>query len=70
MWQWYGTLDRLVAQKKPIALFLRLRTLFALNVDLVFHDLTSTYFEGVAVRQARTQSGRETATGRCWWALS
>jgi transposase len=46
--QWYGTLDRLVAQKKPIeqALFLRLRTLFALNVDLVFYDLTSTYFEG------------------------
>jgi transposase len=28
------------------ALFLRLRTLFALNVDLVFYDLTSTYFEG------------------------
>jgi len=46
--QWYGTLDRLVAQKKPIehALFLQLRTLFALNVDLVFYDLTSTYFEG------------------------
>src|SRR6266571_5669640 len=46
--QWYGTLDWLVAQKKPIEqeLFLRLRTLFALNVDLVFYDLTSTYFEG------------------------
>jgi transposase len=46
--QWYGTLDQLVAQKKPIeqALFLQLRTLFALNVDLVFYDLTSTYFEG------------------------
>ena len=46
--QWYGTLDRLVAQKKSIekALFLRLRSLFALNVDLVFYDLTSTYFEG------------------------
>jgi len=46
--QWYGTLDKLLAQKKSIekALFLRLRNLFALNVDLVFYDLTSTYFEG------------------------
>jgi len=46
--KWYGTLDKLVAQKKPIEkeLFLRLRNLFALNVDLVFYDLTSTYFEG------------------------
>jgi transposase len=46
--QWYGTLDRLGAQKKQIEkeLFLRLRHLFALKVDLVFYDLTSTYFEG------------------------
>jgi len=46
--QWYGTLDRLVSQKKSIEkeLFLQLRSLFALNVDLVFYDLTSTYFEG------------------------
>jgi len=46
--QWYGTLDDLIAQKKHIEkeLFLRLRNLFALNVDLVFYDLTSTYFEG------------------------
>jgi transposase len=46
--QWYGTLDKLVAQKKSIEkeLFLRLRSLFALNVDMVFYDLTSTYFEG------------------------
>jgi transposase len=46
--QWYGTLDRLVRHKPKIELelFLRLRTLFALNVDLVFYDLTSTYFEG------------------------
>ncbi len=45
---WYGTLDRLVTAKPQIeqALFARLRTLFALNVDLVFYDLTSTYFEG------------------------
>jgi transposase len=46
--QWYGTLDRLVAHKKQIEkeLFLRLRNLFSLKVDLVFYDLTSTYFEG------------------------
>jgi len=46
--QWYGTLDRLIAHKKQIEreLFLRLRHLFALQVDLVFYDLTSTYFEG------------------------
>jgi hypothetical protein len=46
--QWYGTLDRLVAHKNQIEqeLFLRLRHLFALKVDLVFYDLTSTYFEG------------------------
>jgi len=45
---WYGTLDRLVKHKKQIEkeLFLRLRNLFSLNVDLVFYDLTSTYFEG------------------------
>jgi transposase len=46
--QWYGTLDRLVVRKQSIEkeLFLRLRSLFALNVDMVFYDLTSTYFEG------------------------
>jgi len=45
---WYGTLDILIAHKKEIEkeLFLRLRNLFSLNVDLVFYDLTSTYFEG------------------------
>ena len=46
--QWYRTLDGLLAHKKEIErdLYLRLRNLFALNVDLVFYDLTSTYFEG------------------------
>src|SRR5712691_10742407 len=46
--QWYGTLDRLGRHKPQLEqeLFLRLRTLFSLNVDLVFYDLTSTYFEG------------------------
>jgi transposase len=46
--RWYQTLDRLITHKKEIEkkLFLRLRNLFSLNVDLVFYDLTSTYFEG------------------------
>lgn len=46
--QWYGTLDRLIAGKERIEkeLFLNLRNLFSLKVDLVFYDLTSTYFEG------------------------
>lgn len=45
---WYSTLDTLSAHKKEIEyeLFVRLRTLFSLNVDLVFYDVTSTYFEG------------------------
>lgn len=46
--QWYRTLDQLVVHQRQIEkeLFLRLRNLFSLNVDLVFYDLTSTYFEG------------------------
>ena len=46
--RWYRTLDRLVALKPDIerALFLHLRDLFSLKVDLVLYDLTSTYFEG------------------------
>jgi transposase len=46
--QWYATLDQLVVHRKQIEreLFLRLRNLFSSSVDLVFYDLTSTYFEG------------------------
>src|SRR5262249_44961979 len=46
--QWYRTLDELLAHKNTIeqALFLLLRDLFSLQVDVVFYDLTSTYFEG------------------------
>lgn len=46
--QWYRTLDQLVKHKKRIEteLFLRLRNLFSLKVDLAFYDLTSTYFAG------------------------
>jgi transposase len=46
--QWYRTLDRLIEIKPHVEkqLFLHLRDLFHLQVDLVFYDLTSTYFEG------------------------
>lgn len=45
---WYQTLDDLLAQKKRIEkqVFLELRNLFSLQPDLVFYDITSTYFEG------------------------
>jgi transposase len=45
---WYRTLDRLLEHKAEIehALFITLRDLFSLQVDMVFYDLTSTYFEG------------------------
>jgi len=51
--RWYRTLDRLLALKAPIEreLFLRLRSLFALKVDLVLYDLTSSYFEGLGPPQ-------------------
>jgi transposase len=45
---WYRTLDQLLERKAEIesALFVTLRDLFSLKVDMVFYDLTSTYFEG------------------------
>jgi transposase len=45
---WYRTLDRLERAKNAIevSLYQRLRDLFALKPDLVFYDITSTYFEG------------------------
>jgi transposase len=45
---WYETLDDLLAQKARIetAIWRELRDLFSLEPELVFYDLTSTYFEG------------------------
>jgi transposase len=45
---WYGTLDDLLAQKVRIetAIWQELRDLFSLEPELVFYDITSTYFEG------------------------
>jgi len=43
---WYRTLDALLSAKEKIeeALYLHVRDLFNLQVDMVFYDLTSTYF--------------------------
>src|SRR6266478_5308638 len=45
---WYQSLDDLRAQKARIEkqVFLELRNLFSLRPDLVFYDITSTFFEG------------------------
>src|SRR5229473_6909964 len=45
---WYRTLDHLILNQAKIelALYGRLRDLFHFQPDLVFYDLTSTYFEG------------------------
>lgn len=46
--RWYRTLDHLLVNKDEIevALFERLRTLFDFQAELIFYDITSTYFEG------------------------
>lgn len=45
---WYQTLDDLIAEKERIetGIWQELRHLFSLEPDLVFYDITSTYFEG------------------------
>jgi transposase len=46
--RWYRMLDHLILNKNGIevALYQRLRDLFHFEPELVFYDLTSTYFEG------------------------
>lgn len=46
--RWYRTLDGLLSGKEAIEreVYLRLRDLFSLKVDVVFYDMTSSYFEG------------------------
>jgi transposase len=62
--RWYRTLDRLLAAKAAIEqdVYLHLRDLFGLQVDLVFYDLTSTYFEGTGPEEladyGRSRDGR------------
>jgi transposase len=45
---WYETLDDLLAQKATLetAIWQELRDLFSIEPELVFYDITSTYFEG------------------------
>ena len=73
--QWYRSLDQLLAHKAAIehALFLTLRDLFSLRVDMVFYDLTSTYFEGEGPPELAPMVIAATAsraTGRFWSAWS
>jgi len=46
--RWYRTLDELLRHKPRVEkeLFAQLRDLFSLEAEMVFYDLTSTYFEG------------------------
>jgi transposase len=46
--RWYRTLDHLLVNKESVevALYHRLRDLFAFQVELVLYDVTSTYFSG------------------------
>jgi hypothetical protein len=55
----YRTLDRLLPHKATLEHHLRARLgeLFALDYDLLLYDVTSTYFEGLAPRNALAQRG-------------
>ena len=55
----YRTLDRLLAAQDSIEQDLksRLGTLFQLDYDLLLYDLTSTYFERLAVENDLTSRG-------------
>jgi len=45
---WYETLDELLARKEDleVGVWQQLRDLFSMEPELVFYDITSTYFEG------------------------
>lgn len=55
----YRALDRLLPHKEVIEerLQKRLGELFDLNYDLLLYDVTSTFFEGLAVRNPQAQRG-------------
>lgn len=59
--RWYRTLDRLILNKSEIevALYRRLRDLFDFQPELVFYDLTSTYFEGRGPESAKHGYSRD-----------
>lgn len=55
----YRALDRLLPLKEQLEVHLkeRLGTLFDLEYDLLMYDVTSTYFEGQALRNPKAQRG-------------
>jgi hypothetical protein len=55
----YRALDRLLPHKQALEVHLkeRLGALFALDYDLLLYDVTSTYFEGQAQRNALARRG-------------
>jgi transposase len=62
---WYRTLDAVLAGKSDIEheLYLRLRDLFHLRVDVAFYDLTTLYFErrepvGALRRHGKSKDGK------------
>jgi len=62
---WYRTLDALLAARKAIetALFVRVRDLFSLQVDLVLYDVTNAYFarrrpKGALRRHGKSKDGK------------
>ena len=62
----YRALDALIEIKRPLeeALFARLQHLFNLQVDVVFYDLTSSYFEGDGPPLARYGYSRDKRSDR------
>ncbi len=62
----YDSLDALIEIKEPLEqdLFARLSHLFNLQVDVVFYDLTSTYFEGDGPEIARYGYSRDKRSDR------
>jgi transposase len=55
----YRTLDRVLPLKEPIEQHLKQRAgeLFSLAFDVLLYDITSTYFEGQAERNAQAKRG-------------
>jgi transposase len=55
----YRALDKLLPHKEALEKFLkeRMGSLFELQYDLIFYDLTSTYFEGQARKNAQAKRG-------------
>lgn len=56
---WYRTLDALLAAREAIEteLYLRVRDLFSLKVDMVFYDVTNTYFSRRRPKEALRRHG-------------